>query len=107
MKMLTLIQLFFICEKKNISEKSIAFISGVCQKEEVGSYPTFKLYSNGKFVRAYTGGRTKEEFLKFMDEHAKGGSPEDLEVVYEDKREQERWIITQINIIIILFYRNH
>ena len=41
----------------------------------------------GKFVKAYTGGRTKDEFIKFMDEHTKGsaqGEPP-KEVLYEDK----------------------
>ncbi|XP_046580143.1 protein disulfide-isomerase A5-like [Haliotis rubra] len=38
----------------------------VCKKEDVSGYPTIKLYVGGKFLTAYNGDRTKDEFVKFL-----------------------------------------
>ena len=65
----------------------VHYISDICKTEDVSGFPTFKFYRNGKFVEKYDGGRTKPEFIKFMDKQAKGAQEDEspMEVVYEEK----------------------
>ena len=35
----------------------------LCAEKEVQGYPTFQIFENGKFARAYNGGRTKDDFM--------------------------------------------
>ncbi|KAJ8307304.1 hypothetical protein KUTeg_015388 [Tegillarca granosa] len=38
----------------------------ICGKENIQGFPTFKLYTNGKFLKEYNNDRTEEEFIKFI-----------------------------------------
>ena len=45
----------------------LLFVSELCQEQEVKGYPTLKYFKNGAFVEKYSLGRTKDDFLDFIN----------------------------------------
>ncbi|KAB0802017.1 hypothetical protein PPYR_04203 [Photinus pyralis] len=65
---------------------------GLCSVNDVKGYPTIKYFSYySKSVKHYNGGRTSEDFIKFMID------PEFVPV----KKEADNWIIGDSNIVVL------
>jgi protein disulfide-isomerase-like protein len=81
----------------------------LCKEEDVSGYPTFRLYSNGGFIRKYTGARSKEGFLEALEDvatnHARPPAVNDVTFDHLQLKEHElASSLRQAPIALIMYY---
>ncbi|KAK6181656.1 hypothetical protein SNE40_009469 [Patella caerulea] len=64
---------FIKSETKKLAAVDCTKNKDICKKEEVKGYPTIKFYKGGKFKEMFSGSRTKDGFIDFIE---KSGSRE-------------------------------
>ncbi|XP_028394344.1 protein disulfide-isomerase A5-like isoform X2 [Dendronephthya gigantea] len=105
--------------KHHAENKKIGFAAVDCTKETavcgahgVEGYPTFKYFNYGKNDEKYTGGRTKDDFIKFMENPQEPVKPEPEEEQWSDEPSAVEHLtdgdfedfVSKHNSVLVMFY---
>ena len=64
----------------------------VCAKNNVGGYPTLFLFKDGDNIQRYTGGRSLEELIAFVDKHRPAEEKPGIEEMVCTKRDIGKYL---------------